>query len=186
MTVQPLLTPDNYAENVLKLIESARTSLYFQNQYIKVSKENADEFVALLDALKNKMEEIKNVKIILRDIADTRPMLEALQAYGFEMTRVRLQKACHNKGIIVDSKIVCLGSHNWSGDGTVYNRDASLIFYNADIAKYYEEIFLYDWNNLARQKTISETMMPLVDTDELAEVGRGRALRLPWLAYYED
>ncbi|HME68372.1 MAG TPA: hypothetical protein VKM54_00685 [Myxococcota bacterium] len=34
LKVQPLLTPDNYAENALKLIQSAKQSVLFQNQYI--------------------------------------------------------------------------------------------------------------------------------------------------------
>ena len=34
VSVQPLLTPDNYAENALKLIQSAKKSVWFQNQYI--------------------------------------------------------------------------------------------------------------------------------------------------------
>ena len=34
VNVQPLLTPDNYAENALKLIQSAQKSVWFQNQYI--------------------------------------------------------------------------------------------------------------------------------------------------------
>jgi hypothetical protein len=78
------------------------------------------------------------VRIILRDIGNPRAMLEALQAYGIDPVKyVKLQPACHNKGIIVDDRLVCLGSHNWSGDGTCYNRDASLIFDNPDIVAYY-------------------------------------------------
>jgi len=100
------------------------------------------------------------VRIILRDIGDTRPMLEALKTNGFDMSHVRLQKSCHNKGIIVDGEVVLLGSHNWSGDGTVYNRDASLIFHNRDVAQYFQTIFLYDWDNLARQKASAESAMP--------------------------
>jgi len=41
------------------------------------------------------------------------------------------------------------GSHNWSNDGAVTNRDASLIFYDAEVAKYFEKIYDYDWENLA-------------------------------------
>jgi hypothetical protein len=34
VSVQPLLTPDNYAEHALALIRSAPKSIWFQNQYI--------------------------------------------------------------------------------------------------------------------------------------------------------
>ena len=55
--VQPLLTPDNYAENVLKLIKSAKKSLRFQNQYINL-RGDGDDFpeAALVEALKEKVD----------------------------------------------------------------------------------------------------------------------------------
>ena len=44
LRVQPLLTPDNYHENVKKLIESATERLYLQNQYIKPRTDSPPEF----------------------------------------------------------------------------------------------------------------------------------------------
>ena len=49
---------------------------------------------------------------------------------------MRFQPACHNKTIIVDGKVVMFGSHNWSNEGVMTNRDASLIFYDEEIAAY--------------------------------------------------
>ena len=49
--VLPVFTPDNYAENVLPLVRSARSTLYFQNQYIAIAKEIPQAFSDLLDAL---------------------------------------------------------------------------------------------------------------------------------------
>src|SRR5262249_46831774 len=82
--VQPLLTPDNYGENVLKLIQSAKKTLYFQNQYIKVYKTFPDNrgkpgLKDLVDALLDRMEAGVDVKIILRNEGDTRGMLQALK-----------------------------------------------------------------------------------------------------------
>jgi phosphatidylserine/phosphatidylglycerophosphate/cardiolipin synthase-like enzyme len=62
----------------------------------------------------------------------------------------RWHNRTHTKGIIVDSARVLLGSHNWSYDGTVLNRDASLLFYEAEIGQYLEEIFIYDWENWSK------------------------------------
>jgi phosphatidylserine/phosphatidylglycerophosphate/cardiolipin synthase-like enzyme len=50
----------------------------------------------------------------------------------------------------VDERAVMCGSHNWSNDGTLDNRDASLIFHDPEIAAYYQTIFLHDWDRLAR------------------------------------
>jgi phosphatidylserine/phosphatidylglycerophosphate/cardiolipin synthase-like enzyme len=64
------------------------------------------------------------------------------------MERVRTQKNCHTKAILVDSERVLLGSHNWTNRGTLVNRDASLIIDDAEVTRYYEEIFLFDWERV--------------------------------------
>lgn len=164
LRVKPLLTPDNYATEVLPIIQSAKQRLYFQNQSLKVGKKTPKRYAELLEALLEKAESGIEVKIIIRDIGDTRGTLEALRYFGFkDMSIIKVQVACHTKGIIVDSKVVVVGSHNWTGQGVLKNRDASLIFYNPKIAKYYERIFLYDWDNLARHKLIAESdAIPIV------------------------
>src|SRR5229473_1149763 len=186
-TIQPLLTPDNYSDHILALIARAKRTLYFQNQYIKINvdaSKNPPKFAALVNALRGKIDDGVDVRIILRDIGNTRPMLEALKTNGFDMSKVRLQKSCHNKGIIVDGEVVVIGSHNWSGDGTVYNRDASLILFSRDAAQYFQKIFLYDWDNLARQKVSAESAMPrLALSGEATPEG---AFRLPWDAYFGE
>ena len=129
LRVQPLLTPDNFANHVLPLIENAKRSIYFQNQYINLSKRPDPKFVKLIDALKKKVNDAGfDVRIILRDLPKTRDMLEALESEGFDMKRIRIQKSTHTKGIIVDDEAVVVGSHNWSSYGTTLNRDASPSF----------------------------------------------------------
>jgi hypothetical protein len=185
LRVQPLLTPDNYARQILPLIRSAQKKLYFQNQSLSILENNDEMFDALVDALRDKCRD-KNidVRIILRGEYNARKMLEAMKARGFDTSRIRWQDGCHTKGIVVDSRIAVVSSHNWTNSGTLYNRDAGLIFYDSRIARYYEEIFLYDWENLARQKVQSEEVMPV-----LAEAGMptpAGMMRLPLSALLED
>jgi phosphatidylserine/phosphatidylglycerophosphate/cardiolipin synthase-like enzyme len=66
---------------------------------------------------------------------------------------VKVQKGCHNKGIVVDSKQVMLGSQNLTRSGAMFNRDASLLVRNATVAKYFEDVFLFDWEMLATQES---------------------------------
>ena len=70
VSVQPLLTPDNYAENALKLIKSAKKSVWFQNQYINFRGTDDDfaEFKLLVGALKDKIDDNIEVRIICRDM----------------------------------------------------------------------------------------------------------------------
>ena len=129
VSVQPLLTPDNYAEHVLKFIGDANESVWFQNQYINFRGTNEDfaEFRLLVGALKKKIDEGREVRIICRDLME-QESLDILVAMGFPREAFRFQPCCHNKTIIVDGKKVVFGSHNWSNEGVKTNRDASLIF----------------------------------------------------------
>jgi hypothetical protein len=182
--VQPLLTPDNYADHVITLIERAKKTLRFQNQYINIGKANPPKFEALLQALKGRIDAGVKVQIILRDIGSPRDMLEALKNYGINTNVIKLQAACHNKGIIVDDRFVAIGSHNWSGDGTCYNRDASLIFDNTEIAAYYAKIFDYDWNKLAKKTTASEAKGAQLAGEASAQ--SAAMTRIPWDAYFGE
>jgi phosphatidylserine/phosphatidylglycerophosphate/cardiolipin synthase-like enzyme len=93
------------------------------------------------------------VRLILSQWQAVGDWLDKLQATGLDLTSVRIQTRVHNKGIVVDSKVVMLGSQNWSGDGVLRNRDASLIVHDQEAARYYEGIFLHDWVHMAKQST---------------------------------
>jgi hypothetical protein len=150
VSVQPLLTPDNYAEHVLGLIRRAKRSIWFQNQYNNFRGTNDDfnEFRLLVGELKKKIDDGLDVRIICRDMMK-QECLDVLVALGFPRDVFRFQPACHNKTIIVDGEVVMFGSHNWSNEGVKTNRDASLIFDDLEIAGYLAQVYDYDWNRLA-------------------------------------
>lgn len=181
--VQPLLTPDNYAQHALALIESAQTSVWFQNQYINFrdNGEDFEEFQALVQALQDKIDQGLEVKIICRDLMKQQN-LDILLALGFPRQTMRFQPACHNKTIIVDRRAVMFGSHNWSNEGVKTNRDASLIFYDEEIADYLAQIYEYDWSRLATAK-------PRAKQPRVAREGEPTPpgfKREPYTAIYED
>jgi len=156
MTVQPLLTPDHasdgggmYADKMLELISGAQHSLYIQLQYIHPSNQAEDGgFTALLDAVAARAAAGVDVRIILSQWQNSQ-WLERLQAAGIDTGLVRIQNGVHNKGFVVDHQRVVVSSQNWSGPGVLQNRDAGLIIDNTTIARYFEGIFLHDWDNVA-------------------------------------
>ena len=76
--------------------------------------------------------------------------LEKLITAGLNVaTSVKIQNNVHNKGIVVDAATVLVSSQNWSGAGTTANRDAGVIITNANLASYFQTIFLHDWDHLA-------------------------------------
>lgn len=181
--VRPLMTPDNYAEAILPLIKNARRSLYFQNQALSPKPSNG-RYMPLFLALRDKSIEAANnpdldVKIIVSEYADR----QKLELWKFEMSRVRRQYQCHNKGIIIDDEIVVVGSHNWTGQGATENRDASLIFHDAEIAAYYKKIFMYDWNRIGVTDSLMFSM-PLVAVD--GEEPPPGMIRVAWSEFFPD
>jgi phosphatidylserine/phosphatidylglycerophosphate/cardiolipin synthase-like enzyme len=80
---------------------------------------------------------------------ETQDKIELLQERGIPQKYIEIQQNVHNKGIVVDSSVVVVGSQNWSGQGVSSNRDASVIIHNAAAAQYWEQIFDHDWKNMA-------------------------------------
>lgn len=159
VTIQPLLTPDPgqhttlYVDKVLALIQSARQRLYMQTQYVHPSDKPEDkDFMLLIDAFAAAYANGVDVRIITSQYENTPQWVEKMKESGNLDRILRIQNRVHNKGIVVDSKVVMVSSQNWSSDGVLRNRDAGLIIDNADIAQYFEQIFLYDWTNLADVK----------------------------------
>jgi hypothetical protein len=155
--VQPLLTPDRegavYSKAVLDLIRSAKTSLLFQIPYIGMPSNPRQDrgFIdELIKALTDKLKTLRDARVILRSggAKFSSPTHAAwfFKSKGVDIDRrIRRIENHHTKGMIVDGRRVLLGSHNWSKPGVTLNRDASLIFDNADIAGYYAEAFEVDW-----------------------------------------
>lgn len=190
LTVQPILTPDNYLEVVLEFLrKKPKRTLYFQNQSLNPVKSPTPEFAELMKLLaKYSRDKNLDVRFIFRNIGSVRKKLESLQAAGFEMSRVRMQAGCHTKGIIVDSETILLGSHNVTNQGVQVNRDASLLIRHAGIAQYYEKVFLHDWEKLSKP-TIREESVPVpvsVDGNEAAALVTSAEFAVLPFSYFEE
>lgn len=149
--ITPLLTPDNYAEQTIALLRKAKKRLWFQNQSLSINQYPSAAYRELLDTLKEKAWEIDDCRIIIRDYrrANTIDYLRLLDRDGFPMNKVRGMGNCHTKGILVDSRWTLIGSHNWTNEGTNYNRDASLIIDDSEVAAYFEAVVEHDWKHVS-------------------------------------
>ena len=140
----------------MSLIKSAEDSVLFINQSFDI-KEDPDQipehYRRLLDALLDKQKKIDDVRIIFRSgFGKERDVLRNAVEFGFDKNRIRFFGTCHTKGIVVDEKRVLLGSQNWTGAGTKPNRDASLLIESEEAARYFADIFEFDWANLATNR----------------------------------
>lgn len=192
LTIQPILTPDNYLDIVLPLLRTRPTAkLYFQNQSLNPIKNPTPRWAELLQLLAGYSNDATlDVRIIFRKFIDVRKARESLKLAGFNMDRVKHQEGCHTKGIVIDAETVVLGSHNWTNQGVEFNRDASLLIRHAGIAGYYEQVFLHDWDHLATTK-VSDGAAPVLVAggNEAAALGAETDtdyVRVPWPDWLGD
>ncbi|SMP20351.1 phospholipase D-like domain-containing protein [Flavobacterium hercynium] len=178
LDVQVLLTPDRNERNesiflstATELIESAKHTIDIENQSFNMLKENESQFERFFSAIVKQQEKGIKVRIIFRDPREfnfkegsvsLQRLLDRLKDFGFDTDNIKVQRACHTKAIIIDSEdnqnaAVLFGSHNLTTSGTLYNRDASLLVRNQVVSKYYQQIFDYDWENLAKQNAEETT-----------------------------
>jgi len=156
--VTPLLTPDlmpgsatqgQYLSHVMDLIGSAKQKLYIQLQYIEASSGTGD-YDALLKAIAARAAANVDVRLI-ESLEYGEKWIEKMKSAGVDLTaHIRLQPNVHNKGFVVDSRTVIVSSQNFSPAGVQQNRDAGVIMESAEIAAYFEAIFLSDWNTRAK------------------------------------
>lgn len=157
-TVQPILTPDNYLDVLMQAVSGVEDSLLVQNQSLSTPPQNADpRYRALWSTILAKQKRGFDVRLIFRlqdrDPAGGREMFEALKDFGFDPKRIKIQKGCHTKGMVIDGKRVLLGSHNLTNMGATTNRDASLLFDDGPLAAYFGRIFEHDWEHVAEALT---------------------------------
>lgn len=188
INLQILLTPDNYPSIVAEMIAAAKESVLFINQSfdIKDDPEKIPEhYRKLLDALLDRQKAGLDVKVIFRSgFGKEQDVFRSAVEFGFKADTIKFYSTCHTKGIIIDGQHVFIGSQNWTGDGTGPNRDAGVfIRNNAEIAKYFTDVFMFDWENLATNRVAqgrgkSSSAHIVSDGEESALSGSLR--RVPW------
>lgn len=166
LEIQPLLTPDRdsrghrlFMAHALKMMEKGTRKIYVENQSFNLLDDNAEEFESFFGVLRDKQRAGVDVRVIFRDGREfgaangpkQQRLLERIKDFGLDTDVIRVQRKCHTKGIIVDSTEVMLGSHNLTNEGSLFNRDASLLVRDPEVAAYFEQIFLFDWEVLAKQ-----------------------------------
>jgi hypothetical protein len=171
LDIMPLLTPDRdgrgkrmFMEAATALIDGARHTIELQNQSFNLLDDNDPAFEAFFSTLKRKQGQGLETRVIFRDGREfsedneesQQTLLDRIKKFGLDTDRIRVQRKCHTKGIIVDADdparaAVLFGSHNLTNAGALFNRDASLLVRDQEVAKYFRKIFNFDWEVLATQ-----------------------------------
>src|SRR3989338_4623931 len=128
-------------EEVIDLINSAESSIYIE-MYVFSSD---DIIYSLINAKKRGVD----VMIILeKRVLDDKNLItyNRLEDTGIEIVWASENfKLTHSKFMIIDKKLVFVGSHNFSNSALNFNREASVIIKNPKIVNDFLEVFEEDW-----------------------------------------
>ena len=88
------------------------------------------------------------VRVITEEDYDFEEIADILHNNGIPIVwqDSRWFTANHNKGIIVDGRMVLISSINYSEGSITRNREAGVIIENKDVAQWYLEVYDFDWS----------------------------------------
>lgn len=186
----PVLTPDNYMDEIPGFLASAKQSILIEQQYIHSSDEAIDALLSAIGVAMGKNPEL-DVRIILgkifggakgiekesKNLANIRKKFNLRLGANIRFINTQRFVHCHNKLIVVDGKAVLISSQNWSNAAVRENREAGLLIRFPRVAAYFAEIFESDWETAF--KTLPKTAEPesvgleSLATENLMEVNFG-------------
>jgi len=141
-----LLNDQSYYPVVISLINNANKSIHamiFEIKYYK-NYPNSSTNELLRSLIKAKKRGI-DVKIIMDELFSDNLAYNFLKNNGVDIRYEGKERVSHAKFIIIDSKIVIVGSTNWSFYSLEKNREANIIIRSPDIAERFEKYFFEIW-----------------------------------------
>ncbi|MHA1238703.1 MAG: phospholipase D-like domain-containing protein [Candidatus Odinarchaeia archaeon] len=147
MSIQTIVSPNNSKDAIIALLRSANESICVQQAYIKLEWDGSSDL--FLDELEAAVARGVTVKVIIqKDTSSANETASYMVSKGIQVVYSSdVFEFCHNKGIIVDGKIVLISSINWSYESVYENREAGIIIANENVAGFFLEIFNWDWQN---------------------------------------
>ncbi|TXT55869.1 MAG: hypothetical protein BAJATHORv1_30252 [Candidatus Thorarchaeota archaeon] len=146
MNVTPIVSPDTSLQGILYCINAAQATLDIQIPYFtSVGDEGAvDQIIEAILAAKDRG---VTVRVISEEEKDWIEIEEIFLEHDIPIVwqDTRWFTANHNKGIIVDGRMVLVSSINYSDGSITENREAGVIIENEDVAQWYLDVFDFDW-----------------------------------------
>jgi phosphatidylserine/phosphatidylglycerophosphate/cardiolipin synthase-like enzyme len=136
----PIFSPQG-GESIIDAINNAKESIYIET-YVFTS----DEVLAALISAKNRgvIIEVIIEPRVMDD--DNSKMYSKLANAGINVRYASIRfQLTHAKFIIIDGKIVIVGSHNLTNAALNKNREASILVYDRHLASVFLETFNSDW-----------------------------------------
>ncbi len=132
-----LLVEEDYYDTLVKLLNRANSSIYVAMFSMKYDPDDEDDPANdLIEALGAAAEKGIHVVVVLDDYPSYNyETAEHLEAHRVEVHIVSARETMHAKVVVIDSKIVVLGSHNWSEAGLAFNHEVSILIRSHSMAE---------------------------------------------------
>jgi len=146
MKVTPIFSPDTSLQGILYCINAAQATLDIQIPYF-TNIGDAGQVDQILDAIIAAKNRGVTVRVITEEAYDFVELTALFQQHNIPIVwqDTRWFTANHNKGIIVDGRIVLISSINYSDGSISENREAGVIIENENVAQWYQEVYDFDW-----------------------------------------
>jgi phosphatidylserine/phosphatidylglycerophosphate/cardiolipin synthase-like enzyme len=147
MNVTPIFSPDTSLQGILHCINAAQVTLDIQIPYFTNWNETGS-VEQILDAIVAAKNRGVTVRVISEEDYDYEEVAHLFHQHHIPIVwqDTRWFTANHNKGIIVDGRIVLISSINYSDNSIENNREAGVIIENEDVAQWYQDVFDFDWS----------------------------------------
>ena len=129
-----LVCPINCRGVIEHLLASAKTSIIIQTQYINDP--------SIIDSLMNQKNKLPEIKILVANTTESTDML----AYMGNTARKESKEYLHAKMILIDNKILLLGSMNLSSESLDKNREVWILLTDPSLIRQFTWQFTKDWN----------------------------------------
>jgi phosphatidylserine/phosphatidylglycerophosphate/cardiolipin synthase-like enzyme len=138
--IETVFSPED-GDKIIRLIDSAQESIDIE-VYVFTSR----DVVEALERARNRGVEIRIIMEERVISGQNNQMYDELTAKGFAVKYASYAyDLTHSKFIIIDSKTVFVGSHNFSYSALYENREASVILHSEQVADEFEKVFESDW-----------------------------------------
>jgi len=153
ISITPMINRQ-YSETAIDAVNSAESSIDIAVYQMKFYDSN-NSVRKLLDAISKAASRGVKVRVILEQgewqgkvtdlTKENKKTASNLEEMGMEVKFDSIETTTHDKIMIIDSRIVILGSHNWAYSAFEKNNEASVMIKNSEIAAYYENYFENLW-----------------------------------------
>jgi phosphatidylserine/phosphatidylglycerophosphate/cardiolipin synthase-like enzyme len=146
MKVTPIFSPDTSLQGILYCINAAQATLDIQIPYF-TNYDAGNAVTQILNAIIAAKNRGVTVRVITEESYDFVEVAALLKAHNIPVVwqDSHYFTALHNKGIVVDGRLVLISSINYSDGSISENREAGVIIENEAIAQWYQNVYDYDW-----------------------------------------